>query len=133
GVQLRIDTGTTPQVPSANTISSNVIRNNGINGVEFLDGTTGNLIGPGNTISGHSAGAGVLIQSPQNTVKGNAISGNQIGITITGGGTDNTIGGTAPDEGNSLTGNTLYGVFVTGGGVVNNKITRTTTNNNGNK
>jgi uncharacterized membrane protein len=136
GVSLQPNTGTNG--PSANTIQDNSIGvtaaggtpGNGAVGVQLVG--AGNVVGPGNDIAGHAT-SGVEITTSQNTVKANTVRANQIGIQISNGATGNVIGGSAAGEGNNLINNALYGVYVNGAGTITNKITRTTTNNNGDK
>src|SRR5262249_46784586 len=117
--------------PTNNTISGNQISGNGATGIQIRAGS-GTTIGPGNDIAGHSA-SGVAITTSQNVVKGNTVHANQIGIQISNGATGNGIGGSGAGEGNSLTNNTLDGVYVNGAGTTGNRITHTTTNANGGK
>ena len=132
GISLTSDNGSTPLSPTGNTFTNNQISNNNTTGIELLNASSNNVIGPGNTITNHSA-SGIAIATSQNVVKGNTISGNQYGITITNAATTNSIGGTNPGEGNNLLNNTVNGVLVSGVGTINNKITHTTTNGNGGK
>jgi uncharacterized membrane protein len=132
GVSLEPDTGATPLSPTGNMFTNNQISNNATTGMQLLGTSTGNIIGPGNVIANHTT-SGLAIATSQNTVKGNTISGNQIGINITNAATGNTIGGPNKADGNNLINNTLNGVLVTGAGTIDNTITHTTTNNNGDK
>src|SRR6266511_1657238 len=130
GISLKTDTNSAAS-PTSTTISANTIASNGPTGIQLLDVSSGNTIGgsapgDGNTISGHT-GAGIDLQASQNTVKGNTVSANAVGVKINVAATDNVV------DGNSVTGNTNQGIYVVGAGVIRNKITRTTTNNNGGK
>jgi uncharacterized membrane protein len=130
GISLEADTDATPLSPTGNTFTNNQIGNNSTTGMQLLGASSNNIIGPGNTIANHST-SGLAITTSQNTVKGNTISTNQIGINITNAATGNIIGGPNPGDGNNLVGNTVNGVLVNGAGTIDNKITHTTTNNNG--
>jgi Periplasmic copper-binding protein (NosD) len=95
-------------------------------GVEILSGS-------GNTIGGAEAGAGNLISGNTNAgvlllSSGNQVQGNTIGVDATGAaalrntygvyvetGSDNTIGGTVAGAGNTISGNTLYGILIAAG------------------
>src|SRR5262249_54871510 len=132
GINFDLDDSTpTPLAPTNNTISGNQISGNGATGIQIRAGS-GTTIGPGNDIAGHSA-SGVAITTSQNVVKGNTVHANQIGIQISNGATGNVIGGSGAGEGNSLTNNTLDGVYVNGAGTTGNRITHTTTSANGGK
>lgn len=88
--------------------------------------------GEGNLVSGNNY-VGVYLQTDNNTVLGN-----QLGTNLTGdaaipngygveiyGGSDNTIGGTAPGQGNLISGNVNMGVSIhcsAGGNVVNGNL-----------
>jgi hypothetical protein len=82
---------TTDNLVQANNISHNAV------GVEILD-----FVGEPNLIFG-------------NLVQGNSISNNGTGVLIGTGATNNTIGGTAAGDGNTISGNTADGVDITGG------------------
>jgi hypothetical protein len=95
-------------------------------GVEILSGSS-NTIGvaeadAGNLISGNT-NAGILLLA-----SGNQVQGNTIGVDATGAaalrntygvyietGSDNTIGGTTAGAGNTISGNTLYGIWIAAG------------------
>lgn len=150
GISLQFDTGSTPLAPrqntigsnqvksnggvgialtgasTNNTISGNTIASNGALGIQMVGSSSSNTINGGNTITGHSE-AGIQIETSSNTVNGNTVASNQIGINITNGATNNTI------SANHLNTNTLHGVFVSGAGVVGNRITQTTTDSNNGK
>jgi parallel beta-helix repeat protein len=136
GVNLEPNGAT--NVPHNNTIQDNQIGTtvsggapgNGTIGVQLLGPS--NTVGPGNLIAGHST-SGLAISTSQNTIKGNTVQANQIGIQVTNAATGNVIGGSAAGDGNSVTNNTLDGIFVNGAGTTGNKITHTTTNANGGK
>ena len=78
--------------------------------------------GAGNLISGNS-GSGVVFSGIGNSLLGNLIGtdvtgtkplGNQTGVTVSASGYDNQIGGSYPGEGNVISGNIEYGVFLKG-------------------
>ena len=102
---------------------------NGANGVRIMSSAHENLIGgtdpgAGNTISGNSSGAGVVVEDPGttgNTVVGNAIGTsadcqfavpNGIGVFIAFGASNNTIGGLDPGAGNLIADNARIGVQI---------------------
>lgn len=139
-----------------NTISGNYIGvnaagsavlPNGGNGVSVryaaLDNTIGGLTtGERNIISGN-AGAGIALADSDTT--GNIVAGNYIGadpsslkpmpnavgVTIAGGASGNTIGGTVAAARNIIAFNTGDGVQVTGDGTVGNTIRRVMMQSNG--
>ncbi len=97
----------------------------------------------GNTIGGTMPGAGNLISGNNNdgieinAATGNAVQGNRIGtnatgtlalgnsaagVNVSGGATNNTIGGTAPDAGNTIAFNSQDGVQVSGATTTGNAI-----------
>ncbi|MGB0383471.1 MAG: hypothetical protein ACPGWR_01485 [Ardenticatenaceae bacterium] len=111
---------------------------NGQMGVFLTQGATSNVIGgtsdgARNIISGNNA-SGIFISSA--TTNENKIIGNYIGTTVTGmallgngeagitiqGASQNTIGGTTPEERNIISGNTRQGVLVQGADSTNNYI-----------
>jgi hypothetical protein len=129
---------------SGNTVAANAIGlhvngvsrlANGASGVQIDAGASGNTVGgttvtARNRISGNAA-HGVVLTG----VSGNAILGNHIGlnandtgavangfdgIVITGGATNNTVGGTAPGAGNTISGNARLGVNIAGAGTSGN-------------
>ena len=140
GAGLHI-TGTTTV---GNTVVSNDIgtdqgglyaKPNGTHGIH-LEGAGSNLIGgtttSRNVISGNS-GDGIRLDgaSTGNTVASNYIGlnrdgatalANQNGIQITAGAHDNVIGGTSVARRNLISGNTGYGVLVTGAGADANRL-----------
>jgi CSLREA domain-containing protein len=132
GISFEIDTSSPPLAPLNNQARNNTISGNGPNGIQLLTGSTGNIIGPANTITSHT-NAGVTIQASQNTVKGNTIGANAVGVELTNAATGNTIGGTQTTDGNNINNNTGQGVLVQGAGTINNKISHTTTDGNGGK
>jgi hypothetical protein len=103
-------------------------------GVWLYQGDTGNQIGgpgQGNVISGN-VGGGIYFQNPDNTnnlVQGNLIGTNaadtkplgngSFGVYIISG-SDNTIGGTAADAGNVISGNQGYGIGLDTGAATGN-------------
>jgi titin len=112
---------------------------NGSVGVEIYIGTDANTIGGGtpgcrNIISGND-GPGVRVYG--SGTDGNTISGNYIGtdetgtsmlsnknggVEVSGGATNTIIGGTAPGEGNLISGNTNSGVAIYGSGTTGTQI-----------
>ncbi len=107
-------------------------------GVSVVGGANDNTIGgagagEGNVVSGNNA-FGILISgsgTDSNTVIGNRIGtdgdgtfglGNLHGVTIRNGPTLNDIGGTLPDEGNLISGNDSYGVYIFGSGSNSNTV-----------
>ena len=109
---------------------------NGWNGIFIGSGAQDNIIGgsnPGerNIISGNGAGIGIN-NSQQNTIIGNYIGtditgtedlGNSgIGISISNGAQNNTIGGSNPGEGNLISGNNGGGVSISDSSTVGNII-----------
>jgi hypothetical protein len=110
--------------------------NTGI-GINILSGDD-NLIGgttaaARNVISGNNGFGVKIFGGSGNLIRGNLIGtkvngteplGNQIGVSITGGGSDNVIGGTAAGAGNVISANT-WGIELVGGSdtlVVGNRI-----------
>jgi hypothetical protein len=95
----------------------------------------GTAPGAGNTISGNT-NYGVWITSRGSGATSNLVQGNRIGtnaagtaalanldgVVIDGGASYNTIGGTAPGAGNTISGNTDYGVWVTLSGTTGNLV-----------
>ncbi|HEX3720390.1 MAG TPA: M12 family metallopeptidase [Verrucomicrobiae bacterium] len=105
---------------------------NGYGGVGVLGGANNVTIGPGNVLSGN-ANAGLWLDGPgitNNVVEGNfigvnasgtaAIPNGWTGIYILAGSSGNTIGGTAPGDGNVISGNVSEGVFISDPGTTNN-------------
>ncbi|HEV3083402.1 MAG TPA: hypothetical protein VGY66_26700, partial [Gemmataceae bacterium] len=111
------------------------LTNGGIGGVTIESGATNNTIGgtaagAGNVISGNKySSSGVEISdtgTTGNLVEGNAIGANaagtaalangSYGVFIWAGATNNTIGGTAAGTGNTISGNSTYGIYLYGGG-----------------
>jgi parallel beta-helix repeat protein len=86
--------GTTPG--AANTLSGNDLR-----GVHITSGSSGNLV-EGNLIGTNSTGTA-------------AVANDDSGVLIDGSSTDNTIGGTVSGAGNTISGNGLRGVHISGG------------------
>ncbi|MCI0485037.1 MAG: HYR domain-containing protein [Blastocatellia bacterium] len=91
--------------------SRNLISGNGGNGVGIFGDGANNLV-QGNTIGTDTNGIGNL---------GNTLSGVLIEGSVEGSPTNNTIGGTMPDEGNVIAFNNI-GVTVVGMGTVGNSI-----------
>jgi titin len=132
---------------SGNQVQGNLIGTD-VNGTAALPNSSGVLIDGGsatnNTIGGSADGArnfisgnsleGIAISSSGNFVQGNYIGTdmtgteplpNAIGVSI--GGAGNTIGGlgapgTLSPEGNLISGNTTYGVFLSGTGATLNRV-----------
>ncbi len=113
-------------------------RPNGVAGIAVTAGSAGNIIGPGNVISGNN-GAGIMIGGDKSTPAGNLIRGNRIGLAVTGdgalpntaqgvlivSGSGSTVGGTAPADANTIAGNLSDGVRITlgsGNAVLGNAI-----------
>src|SRR5207249_1779587 len=107
-------------------------------GVLIQGGATGNTIGSttaglGNVVSGNS-GDGVQLSgasTSNNQVEGNFIGtdrpgaaaiANNVGVAVRNGATMNTIGGTAIGTSNLISGNTTFGVLITGAGVSSNLV-----------
>ncbi len=111
--------------------SGGVALGNGRAGVYLWSGVSGNIIGGTNAAARNVIAAsgqyGVIIDagSTGNTVEGNYIGtdasgshalGNAVGVTIQGGASDNTIGGTAAGARNIISANRIEGVYITGQG-----------------
>lgn len=93
----------------------------------IIDEASGNLVGPGNVISGN-AGVGVELFGPESL--GNLVAGNIIGLDATGSrnlgnvgfgvqiedAPGNEIGGTGSGERNTISGNRQSGILVSGSG-----------------
>jgi hypothetical protein len=88
----------------------------------------GTADGARNVISGNT-NEGIAITSSSNLVLGNYVGtdatgaqplANGIGVSI--GGSGNTVGGTAAAAGNLISGNTTYGVLISGTGAIFNRI-----------
>ncbi len=122
---------------SGNTVAGNFIGTdasgasaigNGYGGVQIFSGASGNTIGPANAISGNPA-SGVSVSdagSSGNVIAGNLIGTNAAGtaaipnafagVTLFGGATSNTIGGTSVGARNVISGNTSQGVLIVDSG-----------------
>jgi hypothetical protein len=109
-------------------------RGNASDGVHISDGARGTVIGAGNLISGNN-GDGVEISGPNTS--GNFVRGNLIGtlaggggplpnsgsgVRITGGASNNTIGGTTGADRNVISGNAVNGVELEGAGTTGNLV-----------
>ena len=110
---------------------------NGFAGVTIYNGATSNLIGGAaaavrNLISGNYYGvvlgnSGTSGNSIQGNYVGVDVSGrtavpNVYGIAVTGGATNNLIGGAVAGAGNLVSGNSQYGVFLTDAGTAGNQV-----------
>ena len=124
---------------SGNTVIQTTVGSNLGSGIRITGGATNNRIGGSvdgefNVISSN-LGNGVLIQG--NGTSGNTVLGNLIGVdqdglvdlgnggngvTINQGASGNTIGGTAPFEGNVISGNAKNGVNINGSGTSGNTV-----------
>ncbi len=100
----------------------------------------GNLIsGNGGTGSGTGRGSGIRVNSSFNTIQGNLIGTNVTGTAalrneddgISAGGGANTIGGTAPGEGNVIAFNGLDGIRTNGASVIQNSFRGNSIHSNG--
>ncbi len=146
GVMIR-DTGTTGNVVEGNYIGTDPSGNDFIPnnvGVVIALGAFGNVIGgleagAGNVISGNASGDGsdgggveiVGIGTSGNLVQGNCIGtnpdgsasvANRVGISIGSGASANVIGGTAPEAGNLISGNSFSGIIISDAGTTGNLI-----------
>jgi hypothetical protein len=138
-------------ISNANT-TGNLVEGNfvGTNqaGIVALANQTGIFIGSGataNTVGGSVAGAGNLISgnsihgvringagADHNVVEGNSIGisaaatpgalANLFGVTIDGGASSNTVGGSVAAAGNIISGNTTDGILISGPGASNNLV-----------
>jgi hypothetical protein len=129
------------EAADGNVVSGNIIgpdvngagaaMTNGSPNIQISDGADGNVVGPDNVIA-DATGFGVSIQSATST--GNVVKGNKIGtnpagtaavpntasgVSIDGGAGGNTVGGTAPGDGNVIAFNGFNGVLVQQSGVEN--------------
>ena len=140
GVSL-FSSGTTGNVIVGNFIGTNADGDDlghPSRGVLIANGASGNTIGgaapgEGNTI-GFNGLSGVWVVEENTT--GNVMIGNFIGtnaqgedlgnffegIVISGGATNNTVGGAAPGEGNTIAFNGQFGVKVDGAGTTDNRV-----------
>jgi len=140
---ITINGGTTD--PHDNTIEGNWIGvdasglsalPNGQNGIQLLNGTNHNTIGPDNLISGNVQSAVLIwtLGTNDNQVKGNLIGTDHTGtsaipnmnslaaVYIQGEASANVIGGSTVDERNVISGNNAQGVRISGSGTMNNVI-----------
>ena len=93
---------------SANIVSGNVLSGNSSDGVALLDaGTTGNFV------AGNRIGLGAT---------GSAVPNGFAGVEIALGATGNTVGGTTAASQNVISGNSSYGVFISGTGTTGNTV-----------
>ncbi|OAI41063.1 hypothetical protein AYO38_04645 [bacterium SCGC AG-212-C10] len=136
-------TSATGNVISGNFIGTNVgglspLIPNRFNGVLVTAGASGNVIGgsaagdyctgPCNVISGNDSNGVFINESGGNTVLHNVIGlslalsarypNGESGVRVSGNTSGNTVGGTAPGDGNVIAGNAQYGIDVTAAGVV---------------
>jgi hypothetical protein len=116
--------GAAPLVNIAGIVIANRAHNNTIGGT--IAGA-GNVVSGNNTFSG-SVGIGIAMGSA-NVVQGNLIGtdftgtralGNWVGISISAGATDNTVGGILSTERNVISGNGGDGVAISGAGTSRN-------------
>ncbi len=144
GVEIHA-AGTTRNVVSGNRIGTNGAASNVIanlmHGVRIYGGATGNTVGGDtagerNVISGNTM-CGVMIYGIDQPTASNTISGNYIGLNIIGGlaipngdsgvcitdSASNTIGGHSVGERNLISGNSEYGVHITGSLATMNVVT----------
>ena len=143
GCGIRI-TGSDGNVISGNYIGTDVTGTvdlgNGFEGVEITNASSNNTVGGptharGNVIAGNGGDAGVVIEDPGST--GNTVSGNHIGTDVTGalplgnsncgvriqnGATDNTVGGSSPEERNIVSSSGHDGIYITGPGTASNTV-----------
>jgi parallel beta-helix repeat protein len=135
--------GTTGNVLEGNNIGLNAAQNakegNAFDGVAVLSGATGNTIGSavsalaGNVISGNGR-FGVLLAAANNVLLNNLIGTDVTGTVALGNtfdgvginGANNTIGGTATNAGNVISGNGRFGIFLTGPGATGSLVTSNT-------
>jgi parallel beta-helix repeat protein len=119
---------------TANAADRNTISGNGAFGV-LIESSPNNRV-QGNIITAHASanGSGVVIQnagSTGNQVLANTIGavagGNAVGVRITGGANNNTIG-----AGNDIAFNRRYGIEITGSGTNNNLVSQSAVHDNGN-
>lgn len=129
GVDIQSSTGI---VLKGNFIGTDInggsVLANGYNGVSISHGAYDNTIGggsygQGNIISGNTYVGLGIDDAHNNIVAGNYIGtvgtgiyslANEAGIVLSGGAHDNRIGGTATGEGNTISGNTYYGIEING-------------------
>ena len=106
-------------------------------GIELTGGVHDNTIGgttagAGNLIAGNTNNGIYISGSSANVIAGNvigtnaagtaALANNGAGISIDGGSTNNTVGGTTASARNIISGNTLSGVDITGSGTTGNVV-----------
>jgi titin len=115
---------------SGNTITGNYIGtradgaaalSNGMNGV-FLNNADGNIVGPGNVLSGNDLNGVSLITSDDSGIFGNhiglnapgdaALGNGAMGVYMYGHATNNIIGGTTTGERNLISGNLASGIQI---------------------
>ncbi|MET0618900.1 MAG: hypothetical protein ABW056_01410, partial [Thermoanaerobaculia bacterium] len=127
GIQIQADGNTIEGCFFGTDVTGMLDLGNTGMGINILSGDD-NLIGgttaaAKNLISGNNGYGIRILGGSGNLIRGNLIGtklngtealGNQIGVSITGGGSDNVVGGTAAGAGNLVSGNTL-GVELAGG------------------
>jgi hypothetical protein len=128
---------------SGNTVQGNLIGLNAAgsaalantrHGIEIINSAAGNVVGPGNTISGNLL-SGIYVNGAAttgNVIQGNVIGTNPAGTAVLGNGSqgaltldeqgikiesaaNDTVGGTAAGAGNVIAGNAGDGVFLAAG------------------
>lgn len=115
---------------------------NGDSGISLGGGSSNNTIGgvgTGNVISGNGA-SGITARGSGNVIRGNYIGTDPAGTAshgntdhgiIISGGAGNTVGGTVAGEGNVIGFNGLDGLFLTGGGAIQNLLSGNSIFSNG--
>ncbi|MEI9864658.1 MAG: hypothetical protein WDN00_08910 [Limisphaerales bacterium] len=141
GIRLA-DVGTTGNVVQGNYIGTDVTGvaaiPNGFAGLTIYSGATSNLVGgttiPSRNVISGNASYGVVIGNTGTS--GNLIQGNYIGssgdgltavpnysgILFSDRATNNTLGGTTAGAANLVSGNNLYGVFISDAGTSGNRV-----------
>lgn len=102
-------------------------RSNGLDGVLLEAGASGNAIGGlpgGNLIAASRNGVNVVgAGTDGNTVARNALVNNRgVGVRVSGGAKNNTIGGTTGGTGNTISANATDGVLINGVGTTGNTV-----------
>jgi hypothetical protein len=140
----RGDGVTLPSPGGGNRVEGNVIGAD-ITGIHALGNNNGVLVGGGiNSVGGTTPGAGNLISGNRQAgvllsgssavgtlVRGNVIGtdvtgsaalGNRFGVEVAAGSRINQIGGTDTGAGNLISGNSAFGVYLTGSGTTSNVV-----------